>query len=158
MTDDYIEAAFGDLDVFYPGSKRKRREVVPVEVKHVPTPEAWDSRPYLKPLPNGKEIEMFTVGALAIALGRPFITVRTWNKKGYLPTPPYRLPTKKDKNGKEHKGRRLYSRAMIEAAVRLFTQFGVLQSPRIDWSTHQQLVIEIAEAWSSILAEETTTH
>jgi hypothetical protein len=158
MAEDYIEAAFGDLDKFYPGSKRKRREFAPVEVKDVASEEAWDARPYLKPLPNGIEIEMFTVGALALALGRPFITVRTWNKKGYLPTPPYRLPTKKDKNGKEHKGRRLYSRAMIEAAVELFSKFGVLQSPRIDWSTHQQLVIEIAEAWSKILAEETNTH
>lgn len=155
MPEDYIEAAFGDLDAFYPGSKRKRRESAPVEIRPQMTEEAWDARPYVKPLPNGKDIELFTVGALALALGRPFITVRTWNKKGYLPTPPYRLPTKQDKNGKEHKGRRLYSRAMIEAAVRLFTQFDVLQSPRIDWGTHQQLVIELAEAWSQILAEET---
>jgi hypothetical protein len=155
MTEDYIEAAFGDLDKFYPGSKRKRREVKQVEVKQKVSEEAWDARPYIKPLPNGKKIEMFTVGALAIALNRPFITIRTWNKKGYLPTPAYRLPTKPDKNGKEHKGRRLYSRAMIEATVQLFSKFGVLESPRIDWSTNQQLVIELAEAWSKILAEET---
>jgi len=154
MPDDIIDSVISDLDNFYPGSKRKRRtpEVV-VERPQV----SWDAKPYVKTLPNGKEVEMFTVGALANALGRPFITVRSWNEKGYLPKPPYRLPTKKNKNGEDHKGRRLYSRAMIEAAVALFAQFGVLHVSRIDWSTHRQLTIELAEAWTKIQAEETTT-
>ena len=98
---------------------------------------------------------MFTVGALAQALGRPFISVRVWNENGYLPKSPYRLPTKKNKNGEDHKGRRLYSRAMIEVAVELFGKFGVLHTKRIEWSLHQQLTKEIAEAWSQILAQET---
>jgi hypothetical protein len=151
MTDDFIDATFANLDTYYPGSKRKRREPKAQEIQ----PEVhWDSKPYVKTLPNGKDIEMFTVGALAQALGRPFISVRVWNENGYLPKSPYRLPTKKNKNGEDHKGRRLYSRAMIEVAVELFGKFGVLHTKRIEWSLHQQLTKEIAEAWSQILAQE----
>jgi hypothetical protein len=154
MSEDIIDSVIADLDNFYPGSKRKRRVPEVVEQK---TEVAWDSNPQVKPLPDGRDIELFTVGALAQALNRPFITIRKWNEKGYLPTPPYRLPTKKDKNGDEHKGRRLYSRAMIEATIALFAQFGVLQATRIDWSAHRQLTNEIAEAWRKIQAEETKT-
>jgi hypothetical protein len=152
MTEDIIDSVLSDLDNFYPGSKRKRREIEVLENKREIT---WDLKPQIKPLPNGKDIELFTVGALALALGRPFITIRTWNQKGYLPTPPYRLPTKKDKNGEDHKGRRLYSRAMIEATIALFAQFEVLHVSRIDWSTNRQLTEKLAEAWTKIQAEET---
>ena len=98
---------------------------------------------------------MFTVGALAKALGRPFITIRKWNEEGYLPSCPYRLPTTQNKNGEDHKGRRLYSRAMIETAVELFNKAGLLHVKRIEWSLHQKLVKELAEAWTNILAQET---
>jgi hypothetical protein len=155
MTDDLIDSVIADLEDYYPGSKRKRRTPEVVEPK---AEVSWDSRPYVKPLPNGKDIELFSVGALAKALGRPFITIRKWNESGYLPTSPYRLPTKKNKNGEEHKGRRLYSRAMIEATVALFAQFGVLQSARIDWSSNRQLTTALVEAWAKIQAEETTTN
>jgi len=155
MTDDYIENAFADLDVFYPGSKRKRREsATPKTVEHVQT-QGWDAKPQVKTLPNGRDVELFTVGALAQALGRPFVSIRVWNEKGYLPKAPYRLPTKKNVHGEDHKGRRLYSRAMIETAVDLFTKAGLLNVKRIDWSAHRNLSIEIAEAWSQILAIET---
>jgi len=155
MTDDYIENAFADLDVFYPGSKRKRRDsAAPKSVDHVEI-QQWDAKPQVKTLPNGKDVELFTVGALAQALGRPFVSIRVWNEKGYLPKAPYRLPTKKNVHGEDHKGRRLYSRAMIEAAVQLFNKAGLLQVKRIDWAVHRNLSIEIAEAWSNILATET---
>ena len=152
MAEDIIDSVIADLDNFYPGSKRKRRVTEEPKVKEE---VSWDANPQIKPLPDGRDIELFTVGALAQALNRPFITIRTWNQKGYLPTPPYRLPTKKNKNGVEHKGRRLYSRAMIEAAIALFAQFEVLHLPRIDWSTHRQLTVEIADAWTKIQEKET---
>jgi hypothetical protein len=155
MTDDYIDNAFADLDVFYPGSKRKRRDSAPPKtVEHVSI-QQWDAKPQVKTLPNGKDVELFTVGALAQALGRPFVSIRVWNEKGYLPKAPYRLPTKKNVHGEDHKGRRLYSRAMIEAAVQLFDKAGLLEVKRIDWAVHRNLSIEIAEAWSQILATET---
>lgn len=152
MKKDYIEDSFADLDKYYPGSKRKRREPVKPEVE---PQDDWDAKPYIKTLPNGKDIEMYTIGALAGALGRPIITVRAWIKEGYLPASPYRLPTKKNVKGEDHKGRRLYSRPMIESAVELFDKAGLLYKKRIDWALHQQLSSDIAEAWSKIRAKET---
>lgn len=149
MTDDIIEKTFADL--YYPNSKRKRREEKVIEVKSTP----WDSHPRPTVLPNGKEIDLFTIGALAEALGRPVITLKLWMDEGHLPTSPYRLPTKTDKNGKERAGRRLYSRSMIESAIEIFTKFGVLHVKRIDWSKYQKVTEKIAEAWEKSLAEET---
>ena len=154
MTEDFIDKSFSDLDDYYPGSKRKRK--AKVEPVHEVEPEAtWDARPRTTTLPNGKDVEMFTIGAIAAALGRPFITVRAWIKEGYLPAAPYRLPTKKNVRGEDHHGRRLYSRAMVEKVVELFGKFGLLYVKRIDWDTNRQLSNEIAEAWSQIRAEET---
>ena len=154
MNDDLIDSTFADLDVFYPGSKRKRKTIEPKKPEVTPD-VSWDSKPYIKTLPNGKNIEMFTIGALAQALGRPVITIRVWLKEGYLPASPYRLPAKKNKNGEDHLGRRLYSRAMVEKVVELFRAAGILDIKRIEWPTHRQVTLDIVEAWSKIRAEET---
>lgn len=152
MSEDFIEQTFSGLDVYYPGSKRKRREPAPPEI----TPkEGWEKRSYKKTLPNGKEVDMYTLGSLADALGRPIITIRQWMKAGYLPSSSYRMPTILDKNGEERQGRRLYTKPMIEAAVTAFTKAGVLHRKRVEWSLHRQLTREIDEAWKSILASET---
>ena len=153
MTDDFIEQNFAGLDSFYPGSKRKRREKPEIQKVEV----LWDSKPVIKKL-NGADVEMFTLGALASALGRPIITLRAWMNEGYLPTSPYRLPSTVDKNGKEVQGRRLYTRPMIEVTVDIFTKAGLLTAKRIDWATYRHLVNEIAEAWDKIRATETNNN
>jgi hypothetical protein len=153
MSEDLIDRLFSDPDDYYPGSKRKRRAVVDPTATTKPE-VAWDSRPFVKTLPNGKDIELFTVGALAAALGRPFVSVKLWNQKGYLPTPPYRLPTKTDKNGEAHKGRRLYSRAMVEKTIDIFTKNGLLGLSRIEWANYHNVTVEIAEAWIDIKSTE----
>jgi hypothetical protein len=149
MSDDLIAETFGDL--YYPGSKRKRREPKVEE----PVDTSWDKHPRSTVLPNGKEIDLFTIGALASALNRPVITIKLWMKEGHLPTSPYRLPTKVDKNGNERQGRRLYSRSMIESAIQVFVTFGVLHVKRIDWDKYRKVTEEIAKAWEKSLAEET---
>jgi hypothetical protein len=149
---DEIDRLFEDLDTYYPGSKRKRKEKV---IKEEDPEAAWDTKPIKKKLPNGNEVELFTIGAMANALGRPVITIRTWIKEGYLPASPYRLPAKKNKNGEDHQGRRLYSRAMVEKTVSLFHSAGLLHTKRVEWSLHRQLSNEIAEAWNQIRADET---
>lgn len=152
MTEDFIDKEFAGLAKYYPGSKRVRKmSAPPAKVE----PLTWNERPTIKTLPNGKDVEMYTIGALATALGRPIITIRTWIKLGYLPESPYRLPTKLDKRGKEVQGRRLYTRPMIEAAVSLFESAGVSQINRIDWSLHRNLVDKIDEAWEKIRVQET---
>jgi len=151
---DEIDRLFEDLDTYYPGSKRKRKEKV-VKPPEITPDVAWDAKPTKKTLPNGTELELFSIGGLAGALGRPVITIRTWIKEGYLPASPYRLPAKKNKNGEDHQGHRLYSRAMVERTVSLFDSAGLLYTKRVEWSAHRQLSNEIAEAWNQIRADET---
>ena len=157
MTDDeYIEKMFGDLDAYYPGSKRKRKSVTP-KAKEPRAAEAigeWDSQSLVKEI-NGKSVELFTVGALAKALNRSFILVRYWNNEGFLPDAPYRLPSKKDKYGTMRKGNRLYSRAMVEYLVSVFISSGLMEAKRIDWKNYRHLTIQIDEAWNNIRATET---
>lgn len=153
--EDFIDDVLAELDSYYPGSKRKRKEPV---VKEEPLePSNWNAKPYIKTMPNGKDVEMFTIGALAEALNRPIITIRTWMKQGHLPLSPYRLPAQLDKNGEMRQGRRLYTRPMIEAAVQVFRSNGILEKTRVNWAVHQQVALDIAEAWSNIRAQELET-
>lgn len=152
---DEIEEMFSDLDNFYPGSKRKRREDSSKKLKRTVEDSDWVSSAVFKRMPNGQLFEFYQLGALAQALGRPLITVRYWMKAGYLPAAPYRLGDKKDKNGNESRGRRLYSRAQIQAAVDLFEKAGYLELNRIEWPD-QQLTNAIAEAWDTIKRSELT--
>ena len=145
---------FSDVDQYYPGSKRKRKPVV-AKKPEVELDLNWDAKPIKKTLPNGRDLEMFTIGALAAALGRPVITIRAWIKEGYLPAAPYRLPSTKNINGKDHQGRRLYSRAMVEKVVEILRTVGLLEVKRIEWSLHRQVSNDIAEAWTQIRADET---
>jgi len=149
-----LDALLADVESFYPGSKRKRRSTAEPKSRAPKDLLAWDARPYKKPLPNGKEIELFTVGALAKALDRPFSSLKVWNENGYLPTSPYRLPTVKNARGENQKGRRLYSREMIEKTIEIFTRHGLIGIPRIEWSKLREVSLEIAASWSEIKDKE----
>jgi hypothetical protein len=100
---------------------------------------------------------MYTLGSLAKALGRSTKTMRQWLDKGILPSSPYRLPSKQGANGKEYAGRRLYSKEMVEATVVIFANAGLMDTDRVDWSIHRNLVDKIAEAWETIRAKEMQT-
>lgn len=130
----------------YPGSKRVLpalglAETPPAERR---SDESWDARPTKKWI-KGKEVELFAIGALCKALGRPPVTVRLWIRQGHLPREPARMPTR---NG--IRGRRLYSREHIEAILTVFRDHGLLDAKRVDWSKHSTVAQEINEAWSRI--------
>jgi hypothetical protein len=137
--EDLIDEMFSAIDQYYPGSKRKRK-LVKEEKPKVIVEKTWDARPFVKTLPSGIDVEMFTLGALAQALGRPIVTVRTWGMLGYLPNAPYRLPDVVDKNGDTRRGRKL------------------LGLDRIEWSEYQQVPQELAEMWEHIKMQETTNN
>jgi hypothetical protein len=153
---DEVDKLFKSLDDYYPGSKRKRRKPDPnVKPRKVSTPNAWNTDPQVKALPNGKVIELFSAGALALALGRPLVTLRLWERKGYIPRAPYRLKSM-IVNGVKKPGWRMYSRAIVEATIESFQSRGLLEAPRIDWNRHPDLSIELMEKWTKIHSQETT--
>ena len=151
MTEENIDKFFNDIDIYYPGSKRKRKEPKPKKEKQILD---WDSKPRKTILPNGTQVDMFLIGSLCKALNRPLVTIRSWIKEGYLPQSPYRLPSTTTKSGEEYRGRRLYSRRMIEAAVEIFNQNRLFEEKRINWSQHQQVTQSLVDSWTKIREDE----
>ena len=153
---DEVDKLFESLDDYYPGSKRKRRAPDPnAKPRKVSTPGTWDSEPQVKTLPNGKVLELFSAGSLGLALNRPLVTLRLWERKGYIPRAPYRLKSM-IVNGVKKPGWRMYSRAIVEATIESFQSRGLLEAPRVDWNRHQDLSIELMEKWTKIHSQETT--
>jgi len=151
MTEENIEKFFSDIDIYYPGSKRKRKEPKPKKEVQILD---WDTKPRKTILPNGSQVDMFLIGSLCKALNRPLVTIRSWIKEGYLPQSPYRLPSTTTKSGEEYRGRRLYSRRMIEAAVEIFNQNRLFEEKRINWSQHQQVTKSLVDSWNKIREDE----
>ena len=155
MKDDAFDKLFGDLEEYYPGSKRKRRAPDPnAKKREASTPGTWESTPQVKTLPNGKVLELFSAGAMALALNRPLVTLRLWERKGYIPRAPYRLKSMMV-NGVKKPGWRMYSKAIVEATIESFQSRGLLEAPRIDWNRHPDLSFELVEKWTKIHNEET---
>ena len=154
---DLVDEIFGGVEEYYPGSRRKRRALDPVAVaKKNASMESWDSHGQKKTLPNGTVVDLFSAGALGSALNnRPLVTIRLWERKGYIPRAPYRLRSMLV-NGVKKPGWRMYSREMIESTILSFQSRGLLDAPRIDWDRHTDLSIELMENWTKIHKKETT--
>ena len=150
--DDEILKAFADLE-YAPGSKKKRREPDPkVSRRKVGESNGWDENPVIKTL-GGKETEVFTIGALAQALEKTIVTVRLWERKGYIPRAPYRLRSKTLK-GQKTGGNRVYTRSLIEATIDEFAKRGLLGTARVEWNQHDDLTDALVKRWTEITKSE----
>lgn len=143
-----ILEAFEGLDRV-PGSKQKRREPSEVSEKRrkqvFSESNGWDENPVIK-LVKGVETELFTISALAQALEKEIVTIRLWEKKGYIPGAPYRLRSK-SLNGNKVKGNRVYTRDLIEIAIEEFSRRGLLGAARVEWKKHESLTDDIVRRW-----------
>ena len=143
-----IDEAFADLDKYYPGSKRLRRDKP--EVENIRATDAWDARPIIKKR-QGKDVEFFMPKALAVALGKSSVTIRLWERKGYIPRAPFRLPGYTNTAGEQVPGKRVYTRDLIEIAVEEFAKRDLLGSARVEWRDHRDLTIALVERWNASL-------
>jgi len=151
-SNDEIEKAFADLE-YIPGSKRKRKEPdQKVSRRKVGESNGWDETPIIKTL-GGKETEVFTIGALAHALEKSIVSVRLWERKGYIPRAPYRLRSKTLK-GQKTGGNRVYTRALIEATIDEFAKRGLLGTARVEWNQHDDLTDALVKRWKEITETE----
>ena len=149
---DDIEAAFADLE-YIPGSKKKRRELGPkISRRKSGESNGWDANPIVKTL-GGIETEVFTIGALALALEKTIVTIRLWERKGYIPRAPYRLRSKTLK-GEKTGGNRVYTRALIESTIDEFNRRGLLGSARVEWNQHEDLTDALVKRWKEITSTE----
>jgi len=146
---DAIDDMFSGLEQFYPGSKRKRREaIIAVTTNQTPV-GSWEDLSVIKHI-HGQDRPMYTIGALARALNKSEKSVRLWTTRGYIPNAPYRMKSVTGRDGVERRGRRLYTKEMIEAAVDSFARRGLLDAPRVEWSRHTDIGVELSESWNQI--------
>jgi len=151
-SDDEIEKAFADLE-YVPGSKKKRREQDPkVSRRKVGESNGWDETPIIKTL-GGQEVEVFTISALAHALEKSIVSVRLWERKGYIPRAPYRLRAK-TLNSQKTGGNRVYTRALIESTIEEFAKRGLLGSARVEWNQQEDLTDALVKRWKEITSNE----
>jgi hypothetical protein len=150
---DEIEKAFADLE-YLPGSKKKKRRDEDPKVSRRKSGETngWDEVPIIKTL-GGKETEVFTISALAHALEKSLVTIRLWERKGYIPRAPYRLRSKTLK-GQKTGGNRVYTRPLIESTVDEFAKRGLLGTARVEWNQHEDLTEALVKRWKEITSTE----
>lgn len=106
---------------FYPGSKRKITRDKPHKLKSPAQDKPWDRNPR-KLKAGGVEKEFFTIGALAEAINRKPVTIRSWEASGIMPKARYRTPDVGDQPG-----RRLYTRHQVEGMIELCAKHGILE-------------------------------
>jgi len=151
-SEEEILKAFEGLDRV-PGSKNKRRDSTEIADKRrskiLGETNGWDENPIIKSV-KGVETELFTVSALAAALDKSMVTIRLWEKKGYIPGAPYRLRSK-SLNGKKVGGNRVYTRQLIEIAVEEFEKRRLLGSARVEWRQHADLTQDIVRRWKEVV-------
>lgn len=150
---DEIEKAFADLE-YLPGSKKKKRRDEDPKVSRRKSGETngWDETPIIKTL-GGKETEVFTISALAHALEKSLVTIRLWERKGYIPRAPYRLRSKTLK-GQKTGGNRVYTKPLIESTVDEFAKRGLLGTARVEWNQHEDLTEALVKRWKEITSTE----
>lgn len=72
---------------------------------------------------GGKQVRLFTIGELSQVLNRKPVTIRKWERTGQIPKATFVKPgANQDPRGR----RRLYSKAQVEALLRVATEEKIL--------------------------------
>lgn len=146
MGDELFERLFSDE---LPG--KRERATGPTERAL----EAWDAKPVIKTL-YGKEVELFTIGQLAMALDLKPVTIRKWEDMGWIPKPPIRTrpPNWAGLPSKTVKGRRLWTRSMVAGIVRIANEEAVLpSSPKRRQVRHTNFTQRVVALYIEIMRE-----
>ena len=96
----------------YPGKRPPKNRGAGVDTVH----HEWlNELPAHEYLVNGQPKRFYTIGAVAMALQRKPVTIRSWESKGWIPPATFRTPPPRKEQipGKATKGRRLYSEAQV---------------------------------------------
>lgn len=131
----------------YPSGVAPRRGTP--EPAKIEAPE-WDTSPKTMKL-KGEDTEFFTIAALATALGRKPVTIRSWEMKGWLPLSTYRTSPPKNSpiDGKKPMGQRLYTRAQIEAVIKAAHEAGVTD-PEVRRPAWKSFSKSVVDSWKAL--------
>lgn len=89
---------------------------------------------------NGSDTELFTIGELARALGKKPVTLRMWEREGWIPKATYRTPPPKGVQlpDRPSKGRRLYSREQVEFLAKAIVFFSLDEKNSPNWDRFRE--------------------
>lgn len=105
-------------------------------------PFQWlNDLPYREFLVKGKPQKFYTIGALAAALGKKQVTIRSWEQKGWLPPPKFRTPAPKGDQvpGKKAKGLRLYTREQLLFLAETYDRY-IESAHKPDWEAFRKAI------------------
>ncbi len=88
---------------------------------------------------NGEEVRMFTIGALARALNRQPITIRSWENKGWIPKANFRKQAPRNRvniliSDIATKGDRLYSVSQVDFLIECVERFNLSDKVHGNWT------------------------
>ena len=91
---------------------------------------------------GGKDVELFTIGELARALSRRPVTIRMWEREGWIPKTKYRTSAPRGSQipDRPAKGRRLYSREQVEFLAKAVVLFSLEDKKASNWDKFRQHV------------------
>lgn len=83
---------------------------------------------------TGQTKRFYTIGAVASALGKKPVTIRSWEQKGWLPSASYRTPppVREQIPGKTPRGKRLYSQDQLMFLVEAYGKY-ILDPAKANW-------------------------
>jgi hypothetical protein len=154
---DDIDALFSDPPApTYPGSRQvvkshltKKSGIKVMRAIELFDPDTW-GKATIKQV-GGRDVALYTIGALAKALDRPLVTIRMWESHGYIPIAPFHADHVPGKGGTT--GRRYYPKEAIVAALEEFHSRGLLGTRRIEWSEFPDLPVALADRWRKIVLD-----
>lgn len=124
---------FGDLPD-YPGKKKPKNRPLKREEKSA-VDDPFRGVPKKVATIGGVQRELYTVGSVAKVIGRSAVTLRKWERKGWIPAPTYR--TSKASGAEllntDRKGYRLYSREQVEVLLTALDQNNLMGDRNSAW-------------------------
>lgn len=148
MTSDIDEDPVGFLDSLM-DKRQEKRERAPIFPGTTPPrntatnkseyDNAWVAElPHKEYIVGGVVRKMYLIGALAKALGKKPVTVRSWEAKGWIPTPNFRTaaPVGSQVPGVEPKGRRLYTLEQVMFLVEAHQQYILEGNDWVGFTSH----------------------
>lgn len=127
-----------------PAPKKYPWKVRPKE--HAPVvdsgPHQWlNDLPFHEYKVNGVLTKFYAIGAIAKALGKSTVTIRSWEAKGWLPAPSFRSPSPKGEQlpGRPSVGLRLYTRDQLLFLVEAYERY-ISRSEKPDWDAFRNAI------------------
>lgn len=120
-------------DKLYPGNTPPRNATGSLDNE---SPDWLESLPFQEMQVNktGETKRFYTIGAVASALGKKPVTIRSWEQKGWLPSASYRTPPPQREQipGKKPAGKRLYSQDQLVFLVEAYDKY-ILTPAKANW-------------------------